>query len=237
MDAATEYFKLVCQHTFGQTLKPSAEREIHHQRERFPAAYILYPLVNVCTDMQLTHTLNRQRRTPCFPQIDLVFRAILYEQRPPFIILFSHQTTSYSQIFFTHPLFVPSSEIFFDFPSGCPNPCCTEDCEMVRFPRRGLEGAAVLPLKRGRAYAFRKVRAREMCNWIDCDIAFDEEGAADGSESSKTSGETEVAPVRGQVCSKCKIAKYCSAEHQRKDWDEHRRVCAKPPSPPSQAVS
>jgi hypothetical protein len=99
--------------------------------------------------MRLSHTLLKQRRTPCFPQIDIPFRAILYEKRPPFIILFSHQTTSYSQILFTHPLYVPSEEIFFDFPSGCHNPCCNDDCEMIRFPRRGVEGASVLSIKRG----------------------------------------------------------------------------------------
>ncbi|KAI0040268.1 hypothetical protein FA95DRAFT_1683879 [Auriscalpium vulgare] len=214
MDAATEYFKLVCEHTFGSTLKYSAEREIHYQH------------------MRLKHTLEHQRRTPCFPQIDLTFRAILHQHRPPFIILFSHQTTSYSQIFFTHPLFVPAADIFFDFPSGCPNPCCTDDCEMVRFPRRGLESAAVLPLKRGarRRAVFRRVRAREMCNWIDCDIAFTDE-AGDGSESSRSSSDSAIRPVvRGQVCSKCKIVKYCSAEHQRKDWEEHKRLCVKPAS-------
>jgi len=187
--------------------------------------------------MRLSHTLNHQRRTPCFPQIDLAFRAILHERRPPFIILFSHQTTSYSQIFFTHPLYVPTADIFFDFPSGCPNPCCTEDCEMIRFPRRGLEGAAVLPLKRGRSHHFRRVRARDMCNWIDCDVCFTEEGIAEGSESSHTSGDTEggtIQPLRGQMCSKCKLVKYCSAGHQRKDWEEHRRVCVKPPTPAEQ---
>jgi hypothetical protein len=186
-------------------------------------------------DARLKHTLEHQRRTPCFPQIDLIFRAILYERRPPFIVLFSHQTTSYSQIFFTHPLFVPATDIFFDFPSGCPNPCCTEDCEMIRFPRHGLDGAAVLPLKRGRRRGtFRRVRAREMCNWIDCDVAFSENApVGEGSEcSSSTSGkgsmDTARPAVRGQVCSKCKLVKYCSAEHQRKDWEEHRRLCVKP---------
>lgn len=33
MDAATEYFKFVCQYTFGQTVKRKAEREIHYRRE------------------------------------------------------------------------------------------------------------------------------------------------------------------------------------------------------------
>jgi hypothetical protein len=33
MDAATEYFKFVCQYTFGQTVKRTAEREIHYRRE------------------------------------------------------------------------------------------------------------------------------------------------------------------------------------------------------------
>ncbi|KAH9999656.1 hypothetical protein BJV74DRAFT_767142 [Russula compacta] len=215
MDVATEYFKFVCQYTFGQTVKQETEREIH------------------CRHARLKHTLEHQRRTPCFPQIDLIFRAILYERRPPFIVLFSHQTTSYSQIFFTHPLFVPATDIFFDFPSGCPNPCCTEDCEMIRFPRHGLDGAAVLPLKRGRRPgSFRRVRAREMCNWIDCEVAFTENAAVgEGSECSSASGKGSVdtarPAVRGQVCSKCKLVKYCSAEHQRKDWEEHRRLCVK----------
>ncbi|KAF8482387.1 hypothetical protein DFH94DRAFT_627293 [Russula ochroleuca] len=218
MDAATEYFKFVCQYTFGRAVKQDTEREIHYRHAR------------------LKHTLEHQRRTPCFPQIDLIFRAILYERRPPFIVLFSHQTTSYSQIFFTHPLFVPAAEIFFDFPSGCPNPCCTEDCEMIRFPRHGLDGAAVLPLKRGRRRgSFRRVRAREMCNWIDCDVAFSGNvpvGEASSKCSSSTNGkgsmDTVRPAVRGQVCSKCKLVRYCSAEHQRKDWEEHRRLCVKP---------
>ena len=34
MDAATEYFKFVCQYTFGQTVKQDTEREIHYRRER-----------------------------------------------------------------------------------------------------------------------------------------------------------------------------------------------------------
>lgn len=52
--------------------------------------------------------------------------AILYERHPLFIVLFSYQTTSYLQVFFTHPLFVPTANIF-DIPLGCPNPCCMED--------------------------------------------------------------------------------------------------------------
>jgi MYND finger len=181
--------------------------------------------------MKLTHALHRQRRTPCFPQIDLTLRAILFEKRPPFIILFSHQTTSYSQILFTNPLFVPAEEIFYDFPSGCPNPCCTDDCEMIRFPRRGLEGAAVLAIKRGGRYG-RRVKAREMCNWIDCDVCFngEQEHTTDGSEGSQSSGESGEMMLRvsGQTCSKCKLVKYCSPDHQKKDWSEHRRVCVKP---------
>ena len=33
MDATTEYFKFVCQYTFGRTVKRTAEREIHYRRE------------------------------------------------------------------------------------------------------------------------------------------------------------------------------------------------------------
>ena len=79
------------------------------------------------------------------------------------------------------------------------------------------------------------MRAREMCNWIDCDVTFSE-NASVGEASSKCSSSTNgkgsidtVRPVvRGQVCSKCKLVRYCSAEHQRKDWEEHRRLCVKP---------
>ncbi|EIW81204.1 hypothetical protein CONPUDRAFT_165415 [Coniophora puteana RWD-64-598 SS2] len=214
MDDVTEYFKLVCQQTIGRTCKPSMERKIQYEH------------------MRLSHTLLKQRRTPCFPQIDIAFRSILYEKKPPFIILFSHQTTSYSQILFTHPLFVPCEDIFFDFPSGCPNPCCNDDCEMIRFPRRGVEGAAILSLKRGRGWG-KKVKAKEMCNWIDCDVCFSEEIAHSNSssEGSQTSGEsvdTSLSGSNGLVCSKCRLVKYCCADHQRKDWEEHRRVCAKP---------
>jgi hypothetical protein len=33
MDAATEYFKFVCQYTFGRTVKQDTEREIHYRRK------------------------------------------------------------------------------------------------------------------------------------------------------------------------------------------------------------
>jgi len=236
MDDVTEYFKLVCRNAFGRTVKPSMERRIQYERAQHPLPIIRahersYPV----PDMRLTHTFHRQRRTPCFPQIDLTLRAILYEKRPPFVILFSHQTTSYSQILFTHPMFVPASEVFFDFPSGCPNPCCSEDCEMIRFPRRGVESAAVLAVKRGGKWG-KIFKAREMCNWIDCDVCFSEEplhtadGTSEGSHGS-VEGSSESTKAPGQTCSKCKMVKYCSPEHQKNDWEEHRRVCIKPLKP------
>ena len=232
MDDATEYFRLVCRNTFGRTCKPSIARQIQYERKSLhililsTQAYV----VHCDTDMRLSHTLLKQRRLPCFPQIDLTLRAILYEKRPPFIILFSHQTTSYSQILFTHPLFVPSEEIFYDYPSGCPNFCCMDDCEMIRFPRRGIESAAILDIKRGKKFG-RRVKAREMCNWIDCDVFFsDDQTTSTDGEGSQTSadGGDGLVKYAGQTCSKCKLVKYCSVEHQRMDWEEHRRVCARP---------
>jgi len=234
MDDITEYFKLVCRYAYGKKCKPSRESQIQYERSFFFPPTVSYPYACLIyiSDMRLTHTLLKQRRTPCFPQIDLIFRAILYEKRPPFIILFSHQTTSYSQILFTHPLFVPAEDIFYDFPSGCPNPCCNDDCEMVRFPRRGEEGAAILSVKRGGKYG-KKVRPKEMCNWVDCNVAFseetrqgDSESSSEGSQSNRECNNTTI--KNGLVCSKCRLVKYCSPEHQKKDWDEHRRVCAKP---------
>ena len=184
-------------------------------------------------DMRLTHTLLRQHRTPCFPQIDLTLRAILYEKRPRFIVLFSHQTTSYSQIFFTDPSYVPDEDIFYDYPTGCPNPCCTDDCEMIRFPRRGLETASLLQIKTKERR--KRIKSKDMCNWIDCDVCFGDapsrrlsaSGSSEGSEASVDLALSDNIKVNGQLCSKCKLVKYCSPEHQRKDWDEHRRVCVK----------
>ena len=241
MDDVTDYFKLVCKHTFGRTLKPRMEQKLLYERQYPPAtlplAYRLPDLVNfIISDMRLTHALARHRRNPCFPQIDLTFRAILREHSPPFIILFSPQTTSYSQIFFTHPAFVPAQEIFYDFPSGCPNPSCTEDCEMIRFPRWGQDGATILNLKRGGKRGARKIELRDLCNWIDCDVHFDDygetrlgEGSSEGSvEDCNAAGETEPKKNSGLVCSKCRLVKYCSLDCQRRDWMEHRRVCSRP---------
>ncbi|KAI0365717.1 hypothetical protein BV20DRAFT_953767 [Pilatotrama ljubarskyi] len=250
MDQVTEYFQYVCQHTSSGYCKPSIERKINHD-------YI-----------QLNYALDRNRRTPCFPQIDLTLRAILYEKRPPFIVLFSHQTLSYSQILFAHPHFVPAKDVYHDFPSGCPNPGCTDNCcELVRFPKYGAERAAVLSLdsdlgtgrkakkkRRKVRYQYgRKACPKEMCNWIDCDVCFfsdDAPGGSNGSVSGSGEGSSEAgsseygeasledggaggaAGMRtsfaGLVCSRCKLVKYCSGEHQRLDWEEHRRVCVRP---------
>jgi hypothetical protein len=103
---------------------------------------------------------------------------------------------------------------------------------MIRFPRRGQETASVLDIKRkGR---LRRVKSKQMCNWIDCDVSFsldislNTSGSSEGSEISVDSQGSGEGRVVGQTCSKCKLVKYCSPEHQRKDWDEHRRVCVKP---------
>ncbi|KJA27482.1 hypothetical protein HYPSUDRAFT_35381 [Hypholoma sublateritium FD-334 SS-4] len=214
MDDVTEYFKLVSRYCFGRSCKPSMENRI--QREH----------------IRLSHELLRQHRTPCFPQIDLIIRAILYEKRPRFLVLFSHQTTSYSQIFFTDPSYVPDEEMFYDYPTGCPNPCCTDDCEMIRFPRRGNSSASILQIK---THGKRKrVKSKFMCNWMDCNVSFGDSASQshaarslDGSEHSVESAPSDCGKNTGQICSKCKLVKYCSPEHQKKDWDEHKRVCVK----------
>ncbi|PCH40116.1 hypothetical protein WOLCODRAFT_136668 [Wolfiporia cocos MD-104 SS10] len=226
MDQVTEYFKYVCQNAVNGPCKPSVEQKINHDH------------------MQLTHILDRQRRTPCFPQLDLTLRAILYEKKPPFVVLFSHQTMSYSQILFANALFVPSKEVYHDFPSGCPNPGCTDNCcELIRFPKKGLETAVVLCTKRKVRYRYgRRTKPREMCNWVNCHICFTDDPVhgshtSEGGSEGSTAGSSEGSEVfidestprfAGLVCSRCKLVKYCSPEHQRMDWEEHRRVCMKP---------
>ena len=164
---------------------------------------------------------------------------------------------SYSQILFAHPSFVPSPDMYHDFPSGCPNPGCTDNCcELIRFPKKGPAHAAVLcpqskSARRKVRYRYgRRARHKEMCNWIECETCFfaddaagavasasasvsdgstEGEGSVEGSEASeeRLGGERAFA---GLVCSRCKLVKYCSAEHQRLDWEEHKRVCVKPAS-------
>lgn len=238
MDDVTEYFKFVCKHTFGRALKQSMEQRLLYERQSpatLPSIRGLLTDYLPFSDMRLTHTLARHRRTPCFPQIDLTFRAILKEHSPPFIILFSHQTSSYSQIFFTHPAFVPSEKIFYDFPSGCPNPSCTEDCEMIRFPRWGTDGATVLHLKRGGKGGAHKIQLLDMCNWIQCNVQFAHnhetrlgEGSSEGSVEDSNTAEAESKKNSGLVCGKCRLVKYCSPDCQKEDWIEHKKVCSRP---------
>jgi hypothetical protein len=103
---------------------------------------------------------------------------------------------------------------------------------MIRFPRRGPEGASILQIKTKGSHKHKRFKARDMCNWIDCNVSFGEiptqhiSADSDGSDISVESV-TEGKMVNGQLCSKCKLVKYCSPEHQKKDWDEHRRVCVK----------
>jgi hypothetical protein len=71
-----------------------------------------------------------------------------------------------------------------------------------------------------------------MCNWIDCEVCFNEDPShaaesSEGSQSSADSGEMVSVGVRGLTCSKCKLVKYCSADHQKKDFSEHRRLCTR----------
>ncbi|KAG6840875.1 hypothetical protein C0991_003468 [Blastosporella zonata] len=196
----------------------------------------LIPLDRTWTTHVYHHRSFQDRGLPMkpvvFTMIDLAVRAILHEKQPRFLVLFSHHGTSYSQIFFTHPSYVPDEDIYYDLPTGCPNPCCNDDCEMIRFPRRGLETASILNIWTNRR---RRVKTRPMCNWIDCDVVFcdvvgsmSSASSNEGSEISVGSSSSGEGRIPGQTCSKCKLVKYCSTEHQRKDWEEHRRVCVKP---------
>ena len=106
---------------------------------------------------------------------------------------------------------------------------------MIRFPRLGQDGATILDLKRGGRGGARKIKLQDMCNWIDCDVHFDDnhetrlgEGSSEGSVEDCDSVEAEPKKKSGLVCSKCRLVKYCSLDCQRRDWMEHRRVCSKP---------
>jgi hypothetical protein len=94
-----------------------------------------------------------------------------------------------------------------------------------------VDGAAVLAIKRGGRNG-KRVKAREMCNWIECDVCFNDDAVntADSSEGSQSSVDgADMKPVgtKGLTCSKCRLVKYCSADHQRKDYSEHVRLCTR----------
>ena len=54
------------------------------------------------------------------------------------------------------------------------------------------------------------------------------EGSVEGSDLGSEYSTGSNKALTGLVCSRCKLVKYCSADHQRRDWEEHKRVCAKP---------
>ena len=41
-----------------------------------------------------------------------------------------------------------------------------------------------------------------------------------------TSVSTTYRPMKGRICSKCKVARYCCRECQTADWKKHKRVCS-----------
>jgi hypothetical protein len=94
MDDVARYFRVLCESTYHRFsgLKPSVERQIELER-KFTHSIVLPSFASdnlLSVDIRLTNALNRQRRTPCFPQIDLTFRALLYEK--VCYLLLSHVT-------------------------------------------------------------------------------------------------------------------------------------------------
>lgn len=45
MDDVTEYFKLVCRHSFGRTCKPQMENQIRHERTEHSSACVSFPYI------------------------------------------------------------------------------------------------------------------------------------------------------------------------------------------------
>lgn len=156
--------------------------------------------------------IRTNNRLPCFTQLDLTFRGILKEKAPPFIIIFSHEGTTHSQVIFTNEAYVPAESIFHDLPTGCFDPNCKDNCEMLRFPRKGLESAVVIP-------SGKPFWRMEMCNWVECESIFSFNGVPLDSKC--------TAFARPKKCSKCRLVSYCSAEHQKLDWEEHKRICVR----------
>ena len=97
---------------------------------------------------------QRNKRYPCFVQLDLAVRKLLSIQGnngfvPPFVIVWTTNTKedplSKAQILFTRECAVPPQTLMQFWPNTCGGVSCKEpDCELLRMPRDGKDKAWVL---------------------------------------------------------------------------------------------
>lgn len=176
-----------------------------------------------------------RRVRPCFPQIDLLVRALVSdpatEYVPRFIVFMSTAPNVKGRVLYTNPAFVLPAALSDSYPSDCgAKNCRDKDCGFFDFSAcRSLAANRKLV----RQDDFPKGMAR--CNAWLCSV----------EEPAKGSGHSIF-----KACKRCLEVLYCCQDHQvrlsmptfpdqnpinivspqKVDWHSHRRVCEKRPT-------
>ncbi|KAJ7806160.1 hypothetical protein B0H14DRAFT_1577490 [Mycena olivaceomarginata] len=151
-----------------------------------------------------------RRILPCFPQADLLVRALLSDPKvgyvPPYIIFHSVLPKGKSCVLFTKPSHFPPTYLTQDLPASCNSPNCTEiECAPIDMSiSRSLVDNSSLVRKWDTAGP-----KRVLCNLWGCEVQHSQ-------DSDKL-----------MRCQRCKEVLYCSVAHQRLDWNVHKNVCEK----------
>lgn len=134
---------------------------------------------------------------PCFPQADILVRALLSDPDvgyvPPFIIFHSAMPDGKTCVLFTKPLHFPPQSITDNWPNSCNSPGCprTDCCPIDMTLSRSLVDNSTMVRKWDTAGPKRVV-----CNLWGCE-----------AQHSRDSDNL----LR---CQRCKEVLYCSTEHQ-----------------------
>lgn len=160
-----------------------------------------------------THAAIGTNVFPCFPQLDILIRALFadpaVEYLAPFIMLMPHLglENSKGNILFQRPSFVPPASLFTGWPTGCSDANCKQgpDCSPISWDRIYCLADATKLVRR-----VDYPEPAVLCNHWGCN--------------------KEHKPAKGKVlnlCQRCKEVRYCSKNCQIFDWQQHKRVCEK----------
>ncbi|KAK7456460.1 hypothetical protein VKT23_010709 [Stygiomarasmius scandens] len=173
-------------------------------------------------------------------EIDLLVRSLLQdptlEYVPPFILFFQGQERKFTPLFIS-PHLIPPAYILQSLPKHCGSlPCIDKECRINYWSGLHCDNPAKIkclstdmlkldktdPLFASQSSSekrFWRLKARweprrDLCNFWGCEVS----RGGGGNSALKR-------------CAKCKEVFYCSSEHQKHDWCQHKTVCEKRPDP------